>query len=257
MSGRICKGCGAVIEGDYLTALGVDWHPEHFVCAVCGRPLRGGFLVDAAGTPYCTDRETDHPRCRFCGHLVTGRARGGDAGGARCQTCASRAVNSARDAQTRFATVVRWAVEQGLTFPRPVRIHVELADAGQLTRDKDDDDDRAPLGKAYTRTFTQNGRLVSSEVDRILIERGLPTPLFEGVAMHELGHVWLAIQLVCGLPKWTEEGFCEMIAHRWHASRGRPKADIRPSRSSATQALFTARAFASSTNWRGPAGSAS
>jgi hypothetical protein len=48
----------------------------------------------------------------------------------------------------------------------------------------------------------------------------MPSPLFEGVTVHELGHAWLACREVTGLPKWANEGFCEWISHRWYRRQG-------------------------------------
>jgi hypothetical protein len=36
------------------------------------------------------------------------------------------------------------------------------------------------------------------------------------VTVHELGHVWLVVHEVKGLPLWAEEGFCELLAHRYY-----------------------------------------
>ena len=56
------------------------------------------------------------------------------------------------------------------------------------------------------------------------ILHGLPKTLFEGVAMHELGHVWLIAHGVQGLPAWGEEGFCELLAYRYFQHLNTPVA---------------------------------
>jgi hypothetical protein len=51
----------------------------------------------------------------------------------------------------------------------------------------------------------------------------MPSPYFEAVAAHELGHAWLACRGVVGLPQPSEEGFCEVLAHRWLTWRDTPE----------------------------------
>ena len=215
MGDVVCKGCGKTIEGAYITALGAMWHPEHFKCVRCGSPLKGSYRSDRDGKPFCPDAPQLHKLCRFCGRLVGERQSPGDE---RCGVCRADAVETSVKAQPLFVAVVKWAINKGMSFENNVRIHVQLADPGQLTRD-DDDDDPAPWGKAYSRSSMIDGKVVRSGNDRIMIQRGLPTSLFQGVAVHELGHAWLSIHLVNELPKWAEEGFCQLIAHRWHGEQ--------------------------------------
>ncbi|HLX57434.1 MAG TPA: protein DA1 [Ktedonobacteraceae bacterium] len=53
--------------------------------------------------------------------------------------------------------------------------------------------------------------------------QGLPTPLFEGIVTHELGHVWLAVHAINGLPQRDEEGFCELLAYRYYTQLNTPE----------------------------------
>lgn len=48
-----CAGCGQPITGGYTTALGKTWHPEHFVCARCGRPFPSDGFHERDGKAYC------------------------------------------------------------------------------------------------------------------------------------------------------------------------------------------------------------
>nr|XP_015211343.1 PREDICTED: leupaxin-like isoform X1 [Lepisosteus oculatus] len=64
-----CAACGKCIVGKVITAMGMTWHPEHFVCCVCKEELgvSCGFF-ERDGKPYC---ETDYqnifaPRCAYC-----------------------------------------------------------------------------------------------------------------------------------------------------------------------------------------------
>jgi hypothetical protein len=50
--------------------------------------------------------------------------------------------------------------------------------------------------------------------------QGLPLPLFQGVFVHELGHVWLVQHGIVNLPIMDEEGFCELLSHRHYLEMG-------------------------------------
>ncbi len=51
-----CAGCKRVISGQFVQALGRDWHPQCFVCRVCGRPLGNAPFKVQDNQPY-------HQRC--------------------------------------------------------------------------------------------------------------------------------------------------------------------------------------------------
>lgn len=249
MAGPVCRGCGQPIAGRYVSALGADWHPGHFRCAGCGRPigeeplyerdgrpydercyaerclprcavggepLRAGWLENAWGERFCAAHGAGCPRCRFCGRL----APGDEADEARCPACRAAAVWREGDARARFARLITWGIRHGMTVPAGTTIRVELVEAARLGRDGGEEAGARVLGRAEKTATTRDGRVVEVRADRVLVERGLPAPLFEGVASHELGHAWLAVQQVSGLPTWAEEGFCELLAHRWYGEQG-------------------------------------
>uniref|UniRef100_A0A493TKV6 LIM zinc-binding domain-containing protein n=1 Tax=Anas platyrhynchos platyrhynchos TaxID=8840 RepID=A0A493TKV6_ANAPP len=51
--GSRCGGCGEPIAGRCVTAMAQRFHPEHFVCAFCLRPLAKGTFQEQEGKPYC------------------------------------------------------------------------------------------------------------------------------------------------------------------------------------------------------------
>ncbi|KAI8369996.1 hypothetical protein BD560DRAFT_397323 [Blakeslea trispora] len=51
--GKKCRGCEEIITGDFLVALGGDWHKECFVCAECGCTFTSSTFLIRAGRPYC------------------------------------------------------------------------------------------------------------------------------------------------------------------------------------------------------------
>lgn len=48
-----CGGCNLPITANYITALGVQWHPDCFVCSDCHCPFADGKFFDIDGLPYC------------------------------------------------------------------------------------------------------------------------------------------------------------------------------------------------------------
>jgi len=49
----ICGACHRPIEERVITALGKNWHVEHFVCAVCEKPFLGHKHYERKGLAYC------------------------------------------------------------------------------------------------------------------------------------------------------------------------------------------------------------
>src|SRR5205807_7413024 len=72
------------------------------------------------------------------------------------------------------------------------------------------------LGTTLSTTYQLAHLQVHRVVDGVAILRGLPSIVFEGTIAHELGHVWLIMQAVREWPKPDEEGFCQLLAHRYY-----------------------------------------
>ncbi|KAF7634912.1 hypothetical protein Mgra_00005654 [Meloidogyne graminicola] len=49
----ICGACHRPVEERVVTALGKQWHVEHFVCAVCEKPFLGHKHYERKGLAYC------------------------------------------------------------------------------------------------------------------------------------------------------------------------------------------------------------
>jgi len=70
----ICGACRRPIEERVVTALGKNWHVEHFVCAKCERPFLGTRHYEKKGLAYC---ETHFHQlfgnvCFTCSNIITG-----------------------------------------------------------------------------------------------------------------------------------------------------------------------------------------
>eukprot|EP01086_Lenisia_limosa_P006684 TRINITY_DN2570_c0_g1_i2.p1 TRINITY_DN2570_c0_g1~~TRINITY_DN2570_c0_g1_i2.p1 ORF type:complete len:497 (-),score=47.71 TRINITY_DN2570_c0_g1_i2:31-1521(-) len=51
--GSQCAKCGKPIAGRGVKALGKQFHPEHFSCVACDKPLAGGSFCEWDGKPMC------------------------------------------------------------------------------------------------------------------------------------------------------------------------------------------------------------
>lgn len=278
----VCKQCGRPITGKYMNALGAAWHPEHFVCAGCGKtiveagfnvydgrpyhntcyvdrfvpkctycnkplvgqyithdgkpyhqdcyqdhvaprcaycdkPLVGAFLLDAWGTKFHREHEKEFPHCAYCGRLVPpalqerGAARDATI---RCPVCRAQAIETREEAQPLFRELIQWVGSQGLRFNN-LRITLELVDRPKLAEYLSTRAEVHSLGVTMSSNYYENGRMTHTEIDRVAVLQGMPILLFQGVTVHELGHVWLAVQGIRDLPSWAEEGFCELLSHRY------------------------------------------
>ena len=247
----ICKQCGQPIGGSYITTLGATWHPEHFLCtachqpignarfnlhegapyhpecyrqqvaprcAYCGKLLMGEYLVDHWGTKYCKEHQRQYPACSFCGRLVPPQQQEPgvkDSGSVRCPICRASAIETADQAQPVFSHLKRWVNGQGLMYNN-LPLTLVLRDQPRLSELLKGHAEPHALGVTLSTTHTQNRQVIRTEVSGVAILEGLPTTLFQGVTIHELGHVWLIVHDVKGLPSWAEEGFCELLSYRYY-----------------------------------------
>ncbi|EQB77935.1 transforming growth factor beta-1-induced transcript 1 protein [Camelus ferus] len=51
--GSLCATCGLPVTGRCVSALGRRFHPDHFTCTFCLRPLTKGSFQERASKPYC------------------------------------------------------------------------------------------------------------------------------------------------------------------------------------------------------------
>ncbi|XP_027714834.1 transforming growth factor beta-1-induced transcript 1 protein isoform X1 [Vombatus ursinus] len=51
--GSLCATCGLPVTGRCVSALGRRFHPDHFTCTFCLRPLTKGSFQERADKPYC------------------------------------------------------------------------------------------------------------------------------------------------------------------------------------------------------------
>jgi len=68
----LCHACGQPVPGRSIRALGAIWHPEHFLCAGCGRQIGEERFQAVQDRPYhqACYLAQQAPRCAYCGQPV-------------------------------------------------------------------------------------------------------------------------------------------------------------------------------------------
>jgi LIM domain/Protein DA1 len=250
----ICKQCKQPIWGNYINTLGATWHPEHFLCAACqkpignshfnlhdgepyhpecfrqqnaprcaycGKPLMNEYLVDHWGTMFCKEHQGKYPTCSYCGRLVPPQQQEQSRRNLedfRCPTCRASAIESIDQARPIFSRLIHWVNNQGLKYNN-LHLSLELVDRYKLAKlitGRTGTAGTHSQGVTLSTTQTMNGKVFRTEVNNIAILEGMPTISFQGVTIHELGHVWLIVQDIKNLQPWTEEGFCELLTHHYY-----------------------------------------
>jgi len=250
----ICEKCKQPIWGNYINALGANWHPEHFLCAAChksildasfnihdgkpyhaecfrqriaprcaycGKPLMREYLVDQWGTTYCKEHQGTYPTCAYCGRLVPPQQQESGVKSKediRCPICRASAIETIDQARPIFSRLIQWVNSQGLVYHN-LHLSLELVDREKLGRLIAGHRGTAGIhsqGVTLSTIHTLNGKETSTEVDGVAVLEGMPVLSFQGVTVHELGHVWLIVHGVKDLPIWAEEGFCEYLTHRYY-----------------------------------------
>ncbi len=205
---------------------GMPYHTECFRqnvaprCAYCGKPLMNEYLVDSWGTMYCKEHQGTYPSCSYCGRLVPPQQQERNVAGVeiRCPICRTSAIETVDQARPIFSRLIQWVNSQGLVYNN-LHLSLELVDRqklGKLITGRTGTAGIHSKGVTLSTTHTLNGKSVRTEVDGIAVLEGMPALSFQGVTVHELGHVWLIVQDIRDLPLSEEEGFCELLAHRYY-----------------------------------------
>lgn len=243
---RICKSCAQPINGGHITALGADWHPEHFYCTICQQPITdarfyvheerpchqtcyensiaprctlcnkiliGKYQTNVWDEPYCLDHAEKLAACSYCGRLIphaTKRTRRRSLENMSCDTCAATAIENAPQAKLLMPSLMGWLEAQDMHFRQKI-FRIEVLDRVDfLSREGGR---RDPLGLTTSTRYMRHNRVDHAKIESVAILQGLPHTLFEGVCIHELGHVWLVQQNIVNLSIMDEEGFCELLAY--------------------------------------------
>jgi len=134
--------------------------------------------------------------------------------------CRANAVEYLDQARPVFVRLNQWVNSQGLIYNN-LKLRIELRSASELDHPIQGRGQGHTLGCTFFQTNTFFGLLnLHTEVKAVAVLRGLPVTLFQGVAAHELGHVWLGLHGVTALPDAETEGFCEFLAYRLYSQMG-------------------------------------
>ncbi|TMC16355.1 MAG: protein DA1 [Chloroflexi bacterium] len=142
----------------------------------------------------------------------------------RCPICRADAVETMEEAKPLYSRVVHWLNSEGLTYNN-LPLKLELCNRAKLAQLLHERHGSHSLGVTTSTTYAQDGRIVRTEVSGVAILHGLPKILFQGVTLHELGHVWLIVHDILDLPTWGEEGFCELLSYRYYQHLNTPEAN--------------------------------
>jgi hypothetical protein len=230
-----CHACHESIFGQVITAMGHDWHPDHFICRGCSRsikdeqfyvggdrpyhshcyvqsvakrcaycqaPLLGGYLVDYFGAAFCPIHAQQYPACTFCGRLVPTT----NCAGAACSMCRRAVVASREEAKRPVETVWLWLANRGIVLQTET-VSLELCNHSKLTSLSNARVGSKCLGVTRTTLWNPVGNPSS-----VGILSGLPVTVFKGVVAHEFGHAWLHQNGVHDISSKEAEGLCELLS---------------------------------------------
>lgn len=209
-----CAACGEGIFGDCLTALDRTWHPTHFRCGVCNKPLERRFSVSHHQEPFCSSHDQGKVLCQCCGHLVTGKT----SVNGLCHGCEGDILRDVREAESLLGGVQSQLRKEGLPW-WPQSFPVRLVGPEDM-KIHDHQGSSALVGLIEKVTSLDSGGRQLRRIPQIRLLRGRPRLVQGSVIAHELGHAWLFQKGVHNLPGDLEEGFCEFCAHHWLSRTG-------------------------------------
>ena len=255
--------CAVLAAGKYTRALGRLWHPEHFICsrcrkpigkrflehkgraycekdylelfgekcALCNKPITGQCLADHWGNKYCKRHESD-PRCFSCGRMIGMNLTGGGVrykdGRTVCSICRRTAVDDDGTAKEVFSRAY-----QVLSQILDIKLNIDaivLHLVGQKELDRAFSSNLSPqqsAGLTLTEIITINRAESRRSVRNILVLNGLPEEHLAVVLAHEIGHAWLFMNHFPKLPEKVEEGICELFEYFWLQQLDAPEAGYR------------------------------
>ena len=189
---------------------------KYALCSVCGTPLIGIAHEDAWGNHYCAHHSTELPRCSCCQRLICNRLTSGGVayrdGRLVCNLCRKTAVDTKEQAKPYVDAVAAWLFKKGLAFQN-LFLHFKLVYRDELVQALNLSAGE-PQGVIYRST---SGRPLVRKVDGVAILKGLTVQVMSGAVAHELGHAWLFLEGIDGLPLPIEEGFCNTLSYLYHS----------------------------------------
>ena len=194
-------------------------------CAVCGKILAGQVVIDLWGNTFCSQHLNEYPQCKACQRLISERTTGNGVrypdGRTVCNLCRQTAIDTKEQAKPVVEEVAKFLSKLGLRF-RGLELKIEVGDGLQFQQILfADRSSLTGLGQGQILGFIQkvttfeDGATIR-KVERVSLLQGLPGELLGGIAAHELGHAWIYLAKVDGLPTWQEEGFCNFLGYLYY-----------------------------------------
>lgn len=258
-----CHGCKKAIQGNYLTALGKKWHPEHFVCQACGKSLQGKkffvkndqpycekdyhrkfsqscsvcskpitqqYIQNYWGDIYCAEHEKKIPHCFSCGRVVSKKLTGGciryPDGHRICKLCHPTVISESTKGQPILEKVQRSLKTMGLEV-KANKIPLRLVSLATLKKRSRNSNTNQPTGLIETEVERIASRETKRKILGILAVKGVPEEQLAMILAHELGHGFLFSNRYPTLSPVVEEGFAELCAYLWLSKQKNAKAKYR------------------------------
>lgn len=213
-----CARCRTPIEGPYYTQEGRPYCAACFAayvaprCVVCGEAILDreyplNFWKEACHTA-CSPRMRE---CDVCDHAIEGkrgaRSRQLPDGRSICTSCVAGGITDAAEGRQSLEAVAREMAVLGFAVETK-EVGLELCGHDRL---------QALSGSPRTSGHTTfEGRLVNGvmrqETVTIHVLSHLVGARYDGVAAHELTHVYLHRRVAKQIPSFVEEGFCNYVA---------------------------------------------
>lgn len=187
---------------------------SYLACSICRAPFFGLVEMDAWGNRYCAHHSNELPRCTCCQRLICDVLTGGGVAYRDkrlvCNICRKTAIDTKEKAKPYIEAVAAWLFKNGLVFQN-FKMHFDLVYLDYL-HSRIKSGYGTPQGMIY---HTKNSQV--RRVDGIAILKGLSRQVMSGVVAHELGHAWIFLKGIDGLPLPLEEGFCNTLSYLYNS----------------------------------------
>ena len=245
-----CNYCKQKIEGEYTVVEGKTYHPNHFLCANCNKPINGNYykdgskyyhrhcyeqtvvpkcdvclkpltskyLKDIYGITYHEYHEKEYPYCDNCNRLISqNTTRGGftyEDGRNICNLCKKNSVSSDAVVPSLLNKVIKSLRNYGLNF-NTGNINIKAVDRKMLKSAAGNSYSASIRGYCWTRITEETfGKRETIKYEHtIFVLNKIPAKYIEATIAHELMHVWINENIDHSLTKQLEEGSCNFIAY--------------------------------------------
>ena len=209
-----CGVCGRPIVGEHRAFEGVSYHEACYVehkapvCLICGNRILGALVFDGWGQSIHGEHEGSTQVCSSCGRFAPpGQLVLLSDGRLQCAVCRRDAVSKKDQVRSLTQNVVDILAANGILLRTPAkRIKIKLVDRKRLRKLAPESPDAEGLYLYETENWysgpTDN---VTVEWRTIFVLSDLPADFFQGVAAHEVFHLWQHERHAnYGPPTWKE-----------------------------------------------------